>query len=118
MDELHFTKLNSTKIFHFFHYLRITVTAALSSIPSLYPTLSTHPGPTAGIRPAMRPGVWQILVNHFTGRQKKPPVMVNTELTYDELCAANTDYHHAISIDLGKMYLVIFLNNRVIREGA
>ena len=62
---------------------------------------------TAGIRPAMRPGVWQLLVSQFAGRQKKPPVMVTTDLTYDELCAAHTDYHHAISIDLGKICFVI-----------
>jgi len=68
--------------------------------------LSTVIGFTPGIRPAMRPGVWQLLVTQFAGRQKKPPVMVTTDLTYDELCAADTDYHHAISIDLGKMCLV------------
>ena len=50
--------------------------------------------------------MWQLLVTQFAGRQKKPPVMVTTDLTYDELCAADTDYHHAISIDLGKMCLV------------
>jgi len=47
--------------------------------------------------------VWQILVSQFAGRQKKPPTIVTTDLTYDELCDTHTDYHHAISIDLGKV---------------
>ena len=47
--------------------------------------------------------MWQILVSQFAGRQKKPPTIVTTDLTYDELCDTHTDYHHAISIDLGKV---------------
>ena len=60
----------------------------------------THTNVHPGIRPAMRPAAWQLMVDHYASRQKKHRTTISVE-HYSKLCTTDTDYHHAISIDLG-----------------
>ena len=55
-----------------------------------------------GIRPAMRPAAWQLMVSHYADRQKKQNISVISTEDYNKLCCTDTDYVHAISIDLGQ----------------
>ena len=50
----------------------------------------------------MRPAAWQLMVSHYAYRQKKQVIGGTTVEEYKKLCTANTDYSHAISIDLGE----------------
>jgi len=54
-----------------------------------------------GVKPAMRPAVWQLLVANYAHRVKKQNVTTSLE-DYSKLSVTDTDYHHAISIDLGQ----------------
>ena len=74
-----------------------------------YTYICTHTYNTlhTGVRPAMRPAVWQLIVSHYADRHKKKVIGVTTVEEYKKLSTAKTDYCHAISIDLGEYCGVI-----------
>lgn len=49
----------------------------------------------------MRPAVWQLLVDDYARRLKKQSVVTTSVEDYSRLCDTDTNYCHAISIDIG-----------------